>query len=337
LSMMLGSAVNSWPQTVISVLVGASLVAVLVSPPLRTYETLCNPLNVCSGAPFSRVIENRHGVIAVGYDNRGVIGGGVYDGRFNIDPLRDDNGIKRLYSLFGFLSRTPRHVLMIGLSTGSWAQVLANHPEVQDLTIVEINPGYLELIPDHAEVASILRNPKVKIVIDDGHRWLLRNPQAKFDLVIMNTTYHWRANATNLMSRDFLELLKGHMLPGAAHFYNTTESPEAQFTAVSVFPYAVRIANFIAVSDAPLRFHPDVWKELMNGYRIDHAPVIDPKRDNRAFFDTVTEDAQRAMNAPRPDGKPDYFELEDSLRLRWAGRTVVTDDNMAVEWHRWEP
>jgi spermidine synthase len=333
---ILRSGLNTRQHAFVNVLAVVAVLAILVVSTLHIYEPLCSGENSCTGAPFTRVEENRNGVVAVGFDNQTVIGGGVYDGRFNIDPVHNANGIRRCYSLFGFLSRTPKHVLMIGLSSGSWAQVVANHPEVETLTIVEINPSYLKLIPEHAEVASLLRNPKITIIIDDGHRWLLRNPETKFDLVIMNSTFYWRANATNLLSREFLELLRHHMEPGAAHFYNTTASEDAQFTAVSVFPYAVRIVNFIAVSDAPLRFHPDRWREMMKAYRIDGASVLDLSRlDDKLLLDTVVKDAQVSLIPTNSTGNQNaYFELEPSLRWRLSKQTVVTDDNMAVEWHR---
>jgi len=341
-SLMLRSGVHTPPNVSVGALAAVAVLAVVFSLQGRPYDKLCFPENDCptGSAPFARVIENRHGVVAVAHDNRTVIGGGVYDGMFNVNPLHDVNMIKRCYSLFGFLSRPPKHVLMIGLSSGSWAQVLASHPDVESLTIVEINPGYLKLIPEHSEVASILHNPKVEIIIDDGHRWLLRNPEAKFDLIVMNTTFFWRANATNLLSREFLELARRHMEPGAAHFYNTTWSGDVQFTAASVFPYAVRIANFIAVSDAPLRFHADHWKELMKAYRIDGALLLDPSHpdDDQVFLDKVVNDAQLAESAPiSPANRAAYFELEASLRSRWASRTVITDDNMAVEWRGTQP
>jgi hypothetical protein len=228
---------------------------------------------------------------------------------------------------------------MIGLSSGSWGQVLANHPELESLTIIEINPGYLRLIPEHSEVASLLHNPKVRVIIDDGHRWLLRNPESKFDLVVMNTTFSWRANATNLLSREFLELMRRHMEPGATHYYNTTWSPETQFTAVSVFPYAVRINSFIAVSDAPLRFQADHWREIMQAYRIGGAPVIDLSRaEDRDYLDSLVHKAQSVSDAADAIADPfNPFELEASLRRRWSGRTIITDDNMAVEWRRNRP
>ncbi|MBZ5585763.1 MAG: hypothetical protein LAQ30_26930 [Acidobacteriia bacterium] len=100
-----------------------------------------------------------------------VYGGAIYDGRFSVSLVDDRNIIARAYALSAF-HPAPKDVLMIGLASGSWAQVVANHPQVEKLTLVEINPGYLNLIPHHPEVASLLHNPKVDIVIDDGRRWL---------------------------------------------------------------------------------------------------------------------------------------------------------------------
>jgi spermidine synthase len=316
------------PRWALPAALAALCVAVSASYSYRqVYENLCFKVDL---PPFVQIVENRHGVVAVAPDNKTVMGGGIYDGRFNVDPLNNSNQIVRCYALFGYLSRVPRHVLMVGLSSGSWAQVVANHPDVESLTIVEINPGYLKLIPRHPEVASLLANPKVHIVIDDGHRWLLRHPQERFDLVVMNTTYFWRANATNLLSREFLELVRSHLEPGGTHFYNTTFSHNALLTAITVFPYAVRVAGFIAVSDAPLRFHSERWQQLMAAYRIDGRPVLDPSSPQaRTLLNGVPMLAQAGIDAPGPD---QFFEHEASLR-KWVGAdTVVTDDNMAVEW-----
>uniref|UniRef100_A0A973WA83 Spermidine synthase n=1 Tax=Bradyrhizobium septentrionale TaxID=1404411 RepID=A0A973WA83_9BRAD len=124
---------------------------------------------------FAQVVENRSGIITV--DTDGVVyGNGMYDGRFNIDLKKTDvNGIIRPYALSLF-HPAPRDVLMVGLASGSWAQVVASNPAVKSLTIVEINPGYLELIRQQPEVQSILRNPKVRIIEDDGRRWLNHHP-----------------------------------------------------------------------------------------------------------------------------------------------------------------
>jgi spermidine synthase len=42
----------------------------------------------------------------------------------------------------------------------------------------------------------------------------------------MNTTYHWRDHSTNLLSTDFLAIVRHHLNPGGVFFYNTTDSKE---------------------------------------------------------------------------------------------------------------
>ncbi|MGA7242584.1 MAG: fused MFS/spermidine synthase, partial [Terracidiphilus sp.] len=197
------------------VLLGSSLFAcivlVLSSHALFStmYERLLLKTGYQPGTTFRNVVENRSGVIVVDSDEK-VYGGGIYDGQFNVDPKNMTNGIFRAYAIVA-LHPHPRHVLIIGLSSGSWAQVLVNHPEVQDATIVEINPGYGTLIQQRPMVSSLLRNPKVHIVIDDGRRWLVSHPDRRFDFILMNTTFNWRSNATNLLSVEFLQLLREHM------------------------------------------------------------------------------------------------------------------------------
>ena len=118
----------------------------------------------------------------------------------------------RAYAV-GAMHPDPKQIIMIGLSSGSWAQVIANNPAVDRLTVVEINPGYFSLIANEPEVASLLRNPKVTIVTDDGRRWLRAHPERHFDAVISNTTWHFRANVANLLSVEFLDLVRHHLNP----------------------------------------------------------------------------------------------------------------------------
>jgi len=135
-----------------------------------------------ASASVAHIAENRNGIVAV-LDNGAVFGNGVYDGFFNIDPLNDKNLIVRAFAVPAFNS-SPVHLLMVGLSSGSWAQVLANEPAVQSLDIVEINPGYLPLIRQYPAVRSLLSNPKVHIYIDDGRRWLFAHPGLRYDLIV---------------------------------------------------------------------------------------------------------------------------------------------------------
>ncbi len=253
----------------------AALFVVIASDPLyrAMYEKMLMKDKYISAAQFGALVENRSGVIAVTQGGT-VFGGGIYDGRFNVSLVDDSNGIQRAYSL-SYFHPNPKEVLMIGLSSGSWAQVLASHPQIEHLTIVEINPGYLRLIPRAPEVASLLQNPKVHIEIDDGRRWLVRNANRKFDAIIMNTSYNWRSNTSNILSTDFLQLVRKHLNPGGVHAYNTTESDEVLATGLKVFPYGMRLANFMVVSDSPLQLDPKRWFDVLTHYSIDRKPVFD--------------------------------------------------------------
>ena len=91
----------------------------------------------------------------------------------------------------------------------------------------------------------------------------------------MNTTHHWRANISNLLSTDFLELARQHLKPGGVEYYNTTSSGEVQLTGATVFPYALRVSNFIAVSDSPIVFDRARWKTVLESYTIDGRRVFD--------------------------------------------------------------
>ena len=277
--------------------------------------------------PFVQIIENKSGVIAVTRD-RMVYGGGVYDGQFNTDLRHDSNLIVRAFALSSF-HPSPKRVLMIGLASGSWAQIIANHPQLEEFVIVEINPGYLRLIPQYPEVSSLLKNTKTKIVIDDGRRWLLRNPNEKFDAVVMNTTFTWRAHASDLLSTDFLQIVRQHLHPGGILYYNATGSGAAFLTGVTVFPYGLRVLNCLAVSDSPIKVDKERWRAILFQYTIDGRPVLDT---------SIPADQKRLeeilhltdINVP---AKQFYaMEYADSLRERYRGNRLITDDNMGNEW-----
>lgn len=284
----------------------------------RYYERLLYGASAVRAPDFTQVVENRSGVITVTPDGT-VYGSGAYDGRITTDLMADRNAIVRAYAVTG-LHPAPRSVLMIGLGGGAWAQVVANHPSVQRLTIVEINPGYYEVIARHSSVASLLSNPKVEFVIDDGRRWLTRNPEARFDLIVANTTWHWRPHATNLLSREFLGLVRRHLRNGGVYYFNTTFSPAVIRTAMTEYPYGVRVLNFAAVSDAPLSFDRSRFRAVLTRYAIDGRPVLDL---------TTSKGLQRLAEVA------DSIDVEDrqGVLAKYGQASLVTDDNMYPEWH----
>ena len=282
---------------------------------------------------FKDVVETKSGVIAVTQQGF-VYGGGAYDGKVNVNLRWDSNGIFRAYGV-GAMHPNPKHVLMIGLATGAWAQVVANMDKVEHMTVVEINPGYLELIAKYDEVKSLLKNPKVDIVIDDGRRWLNRHPNEHFDFIVMNTTWNWRAHSTNLLSVEFLNLARAHLNKGGILYYNSTSSDDVKKTAATVFPHSLRVWNFVAVSDEPFSWDKDRWLNLIKTMKIDGRPVVklDMTDDDDAHWWADEEAFPNSVNEPPTD---EGLEAGPSILARAdaVGAKIITDDNMVPEWRQ---
>jgi spermidine synthase len=313
-----------------AVVAGAFAVAAL-NPRVydRIYERLLYQAEFKEDTRFADLIETKSGVIAVTQDGT-VYGGGAYDGRFNTSIVYDRNGILRAYGI-GAMSQKPAKILMVGLASGSWAQVIAHLPGVESLTIVEINPGYLTLISRHEEVSGLLSNPKVHIEIDDGRRWLNRHPGERFDVIVQNTTWHWRAHITNLLSVEYMGLVRAHLSPGGVFFFNSTSSDDVQKTAATEWPHALRVYNFMAVSDAPFSFDKARWETVLKTYSLDGSPAIDRSTENgQKLYEELLAYADTINEPPNDRG----LESRDSVLARTKDARLITDDNMVPEWRK---
>ena len=201
-----------------------------------------------------RVIENRHGIITL-YDGGGddiVYGGNVYDGRTNVDVEHNTNGLHRPL-LLAALHPQPERVLVLGLSIGSWLALVNSFPEVKRIDVLEINPGYVQAAQTYPAQANALKDPRVNLIAGDGRRWLRLHPERQYDLIIMNTTWHWRSNSSLLLSQEFFLQAQRHMAPGGILAFNATGSVDAFFTAASVFPHTYRYDNFVYASAQDFR------------------------------------------------------------------------------------
>ena len=269
---------------------------------------------------IAAIRENRHGIVHLMSDGKGpdtMWGGNVYDGRVNTGLANDVNGIRRVYVLAA-LQPEPKRILEIGVSIGAWTKVLSGFPGVERLDAVELNPAYPELIARYPQVNSVLTDPRVTIHIDDGRRWLKRHPGEKYDLVVMNTTFNWRAYSSLLLSREFMLRVKSHLNPGGVLAFNTTDSIDAYATVASVFPHVYRLGSFAYASERDLT--PEIAQFEARIARVGWggAPAVD-----------VTDPAVRETLDSMREGFEPYARF-----IAGAERPpeIITEQNMLTEY-----
>lgn len=272
-------------------------------------------------------VENRYGVIhIVNDDKKGrkniVLGNNVYDGIISINPDDDINDLNRLY-LLAAVHPSPKKALVIGVSGGAWTRALSSFPTLQAIDAIEINKGYLDIIKQHPEVSPILNDPKINIYIDDGRRWLKRNCDKKYDLIVMNTTYHWRSGVTNLLSQEMMEIVKNSLNPNGILAFNSTRSPDTLKTAQSVFKYTYwGTLGFIYASDSMIKLDEVVAKTNLNKLILDGKPLFSE------------ESKQRESGAYKKTLKTKLLNLGEVEKLYNLDRDteIITDSNMITEY-----
>ncbi len=310
----------------------AGLAILLTAPPLfdGIFERLQLKSTYNHNERFDLVIESRFGVVTIDQDHK-IYGGGIYDGYIGTE-LEAGSWMVRPYFLSA-VHPAPREVLVIGLSGGTWTQILAHNPHVEKITAIEINAAYSErVIPRYDAVKSILTDAKVKIVIDDGRRWLRNHPDRKFDAVIANATYHWREHASSLLSREFMQQVKAHLNPGGIYLFNATGSDRAAKTALEVFPDCALLLNNILASNAPLAYDKDRWRKTLAAYQYGGKPLFDTNNEKdreslEAVVSIIDNLGIREIATKERLWTKEILENDPGTRKARA----ITDDNLGHE------
>ena len=104
---------------------------------------------------------------------------------------------------------------------------------------------------------------------------------------------------------------------------------EVQLTGATVFPYSLRLANFLAVSDQPFSLDRQLWLTSLRRYHIDGKPIFDlgSKSDLARIAEIVS-----LPDISHEQARGISTESGSGIRERLAGTRVITDDNMGTEW-----
>ena len=173
-------------------------------------------------------------------------------GKVQASSEPQDMRLQRMLGHFTHLiPKAPSNALVIGCGAGVTAGAVSIGPDVQRMTIAEIEPlvpaSVAEYFGEHNY--NVVTNPKVTIHIDDARHFLLTTDQ-RFDAITSDPLDPWVKGAATLYTREFFELVKSRLNPGGVVtlFVQLYESNEAAVkseigTFMESFPNSVVWGN----------------------------------------------------------------------------------------------
>lgn len=156
----------------------------------------------------------------------------------------------------------PDDVLVVGLGTGVTLTAMGDQP-TRNITCVEISPEVVSAESYFSHVnGSVLKDPKVSLVVNDGRNQLLTHPET-YDVIVSQPSNPWQSGNSNLFTEDFYKLAGKRLKQGGVFcqwigLYDiTTENLKiAARTFLNTFPKVLVFrsqANLILVgSQEPL-------------------------------------------------------------------------------------
>ena len=84
---------------------------------------------------------------------------------------------------------SPEKILVIGGGDGGTVREALKHPQVKEITLVEIDRMVVEAALEHLPgISEGLRDPRTKIVYGDGVRFVADSPPESYDVILVDST-----------------------------------------------------------------------------------------------------------------------------------------------------
>lgn len=164
-------------------------------------------------AKYVHVQEGRSASVAVSQTRQRFL---HINGQICASSLFEDMRLQRMLGhLPAMLHPNPKSVLIIGFGAGVTAGCFTQHPSIERIVVVEIEPEVPAASREYfkGENYAVLEDPRTELIIDDGRHYLTTTSET-FDLITTDPFNPWAKGAGALATREFLELCAERLNPG---------------------------------------------------------------------------------------------------------------------------
>ena len=175
-------------------------------------------------------------------------------GKVEASTLPQDMRLQRMLAhLPALVHPHPASVLVVGFGAGVTAGSFVPYPDLQRLTICEIEPLIPKVVSSYftRENNDVLGDPRTTTVFDDARSFILTTHE-KFDVITSDPIHPWVKGAASLYTREYFEAVKRHLNPGGVVtqwvplYESTPEAVKSEIaTFLDVFPNGTIWANNI--------------------------------------------------------------------------------------------
>ena len=248
----------------------------------------------------------------------------VVNGRVEASTHLEDVQCQRTLGHLPMLAHpSPRRVFVLGTGSGMTLGSVLVHPQVERVTLAEIEPGVFGATRTFGRWNhDALNSPKLRIVRNDGRNFLWTTRE-RFDVITADPIHPWSGGAAYLYTDEYFRTVASRLAPGGVAcqwlpIYELTL--EDLRSVVATFSRNFRhVALWLTYADA----------ELLGS----DAPFpFDRERLAARLADPTLQADLAAVGMGTPEDFLAHFLAgEEPLRAFARGGVVNTDDNLWLE------
>ncbi|HUI85090.1 MAG TPA: fused MFS/spermidine synthase [Candidatus Binatia bacterium] len=220
----------------------------------------------------------------------------------------------------------PRHVLLIGGGVNGGVAQALEHPTVERIDYVELDPALISIARQYFPAQSkALLDPRISLHYSDGRRYLKTSPD-RFDVIIVDIPDPQTAQLNRFYTREFFASARDHLAPGgllalqlrasedyispdlAAFLRCINRTLEQVFSDVAIIP-GETIHFFAAMQPDSLTEDPQLLISRLHARNVQTRYVREYFLPFRMMPDRMTQVHELLRSSPRTPVNRDFFPV----------------------------